>query len=139
MRWHSLFAALLLVGCASAPTKLEIQNADYGQTVRRSTCIDIAQRFVKNKMKDADSARFSGVQCYRGWESNVPIAGIPATFGYRFVGKVNAKNSFGGYAGFTAFSGIIKDADDGRGARVIRYCIVSVSSEYQLCIPSLLK
>lgn len=136
MRIFTFALTVMLVGCASAPTELEIQNANYGQEVDISTCIDVAQRFIRNKMKDPNSALFTDVKCYQGWEGNVPIAGVYATYGYRFVGNVNAKNSYGGYTGYSPFSGIVRDNGDGRGARVVRYCIVSSTDEYQTCIPS---
>ena len=131
-----IIMAILMTGCASAPTEDDIRNADYGLEVTASSCISIAQRFIKNKMKDPNSAQFSGVQCYKGWEGNVPIVGVPATYGYRFVGEINARNSFGGYTGFSPFSGIVKN--DGSGARVIRYCIISSTDEYKACIPKLI-
>ena len=65
----------------------------------------------------------------------MPIAGIKATYGCRFVGNVNAKNSFGGYTGFSQFSGIVRD--EGYGPRVVRYCMVSSSDDYGICLPQM--
>ena len=127
-----LFFLSLLTSCASAPTQEDIDNADYGNSVATSKCIMLAKSFISNKLKDPSSAQFNNVNCYRGWEGNVPIAGVKATYGYRFVGNVNAKNSFGGYTGYTPFSGIVRD--DGYGARVIRYCMVSSTDEYGICL-----
>jgi hypothetical protein len=51
--------------------------------------------FLKNELKDADSAQFKNVKFgklkYSGGES------------YAICGEVNAKNSFGGYSGFEGF------------------------------------
>ena len=128
-----LFLLSLLTSCASVPTEADIDNADYGNNVAKSECIMLAKSFISNKLKDPSSAQFNNVDCYKGWEGNVPIAGVKATYGYRFVGNVNAKNSFGGYTGYSPFSGIVRD--DGNGARVVRYCMVSSTDEYQICYP----
>ena len=128
-----LSTSALFSGCASAPTNQEIQNANYGRSVSASACISVAKTFIANLMKDPGSAQFSDVKCYQGWEGNVPIAGVTATYGYRFEGRVNAKNLYGAYVGYTPFSGIVRD--DGLGARVIRYCLVDTADEYGLCLP----
>ena len=130
-----LLTAIIITSCASAPTEDEIRNANYGNQVEISECVSVAQEFIAYRLKDPSAAQFSNVQCYQGWEGNVPIAGVSTTFGYRFVGSVNGKNSFGAYVGFVPFSGIVRD--DGYGARVVRYCLVSSTDEYGMCIPQM--
>jgi len=130
-----LFFLSLLTSCASAPTQEDIDNADYGNSVATSECIMLAKSFISNRLKDPSSAQFNNVRCYIGWEGNAPIVGVKTTFGYRFVGNVNAKNSFGGYTGYSSFSGIVRD--DGYGARVVRYCIVPSTEEYGMCLPQM--
>ena len=132
-----LATLVLFTGCANAPTNEEIRNADYGNPVDINKCIEVAQNFIALRMKDPYSAQFSDTKCYQGWEGNVPIAGISATYGYRFEGSVNAKNSFGAYVGFVPFSGIVRD--DGYGAGVVRYCLVSSTDEYGMCIPRMVQ
>ena len=132
-----LFSFIFLIGCASLPTEEEISNADYGFDVSVSSCKDVAELFIKDKMKDPSSAQFTDFECYAGYEGNVPIAGVSATFGYRFYGQVNAKNSFGGYTGYSPFAGIVRD--DGNGPKVVRYCITDSNSEYQICIPQMVE
>lgn len=126
-----------LVGCASAPTEEEIANADYGEPVSYEDCAKVAKRFIANKMKDPESARFTDFQCFRGWRGNVPMAGVQATYGYAFTGYVNAKNSFGGYTGYSEFGGVLRD--EGFGPRVRRYCIVSNTDEYSICFPYMVR
>ena len=99
--------------------------------------IEVSDSYIKKlsivkEVRGIPTAQFNNVNCYRGWEGNVPIAGVKATYGYRFVGNVNAKNSFGGYTGYSPFSGIVRD--DGYGARVVRYCMVSSTDEYGICL-----
>jgi len=138
LRFVFLGSALLLaVGCASAPTEEEIANADYGEPVSYQDCAKVAKQFIANKMKDPDSARFADFQCYRGWRGNVPMAGVQATYGYVFTGNVNAKNSFGGYTGYSQFGGVVRD--EGFGPRVRRYCVVSNTDEYTICFPYMVR
>ena len=138
LKFVSLGAFMLLViGCASAPTEEEIANADYGEPVSYEDCANVAKRFIANKMKDPESARFADFQCYRGWQGNVPMAGVQATYGYVFTGNVNAKNSFGGYTGYTPFGGVVRD--EGFGPRVRRYCVVSNTDEYGICFPYMVR
>ena len=134
MRRALLILALALGGCASAPTDEEIRDADYGNPVEAGECIRVAQDFIAAQLIDPGSAQFRNVSCHRGWEGNVPISGLAATFGYRFVGSVNGKNRFGGYVGFRTFTGVVRD--NGYGPRVVRYCIASVG-DYgtEMCIP----
>jgi hypothetical protein len=126
---------MFLSACASAPTMEEYGSADFGIFVEPEECINLGKKFITSKMKDPDSVRFSSMECEQGWESSVPIAGVPVTFGWRFVGKINAKNSYGGYTGFSPFRGIIRD--DGTGPRVVRYCIVSNTDKYGVCYPQI--
>ena len=51
---------------------------------------------VREVLKDPDSAKFSGLIGVRS------IAAPPDK--YSICGKVNAKNSYGGYTGFTRFA-----------------------------------
>ena len=94
----------------------------------------LQKNFIANLMKDPNSAQFSDVKCYQGWEGNVPIAGVTTTYGYRFEGRVNAKNLFGAYVGVIHHSAGLS-GDDGLGARVVRYCLVDTADEYGLCLP----
>lgn len=56
-----------------------------------------AEVYVRPKMKDPSSAVFTGLH-------GVSIGGVDF-----FCGYVNAKNSFGGYAGTVRFAGVVKD------------------------------
>ena len=135
-----VFSAVLFAGCERVPTDEEIRSADrgnpvdsadYGNPVDVGECVRLAQEFIASRMKDPGSAQFSNVICYKGWKVIQPTEGGPSiAYGYPFEGNVNAKNSFGGYVGFTPFRGIVRD--DGIGPRVTRYCIVE-ASEYRMC------
>tara|TARA_B100000965_G_C19594844_1_gene759689 strand:- start:1786 stop:2214 length:429 start_codon:yes stop_codon:yes gene_type:complete len=130
-----LLIIFLITSCSSVPTKDEVDNADYGESVSSSECQMLAKTFIRNRLKDPSSAQFNSVVCYRGWLASSPIVGVPVTFGYTFGGYVNGRNSFGGYSGFTSFQGVVRD--DGYGARVVRYCITDITSDTGICIPQM--
>jgi hypothetical protein len=60
-----------------------------------------ARRLVLSELKDPESARFSGVKLLRDKEGRVT----------GFCGYVNARNSFGGYAGKSYFIGTFERRD----------------------------
>lgn len=55
--------------------------------------VDAALAVVRDSLKDPDSAKFRRLQAYRASNGTV-----------RVCGELNAKNSYGGYNGFTRFA-----------------------------------
>jgi hypothetical protein len=53
---------------------------------------------VKERMKDPDSIQFRNVEVFHHKAKDVTPAGV-----YVLCGEVNAKNSYGGYTGFSLF------------------------------------
>jgi hypothetical protein len=71
----------------------------------------VAEKAVTARLKDPDSARFSGLRV---------VSGEPDAKGYRHVfvcGSVNAKNSFGGYGGDARF--VVERFETGDTARIV--------------------
>jgi hypothetical protein len=68
-------------------------QADADQKAKESAWIARCQGAVQAKLKDPGSAQFKEVYFYRSKEGTVPVT----------CGKVNSKNSFGGYGGFQRF------------------------------------
>lgn len=93
----------VLLGCASAPTQEELLHADYGRDITAEECISIAERVIANTLKDPSSAQFRHATCSKDAWGSVPIKGMGVAFGWTQKGEVNAKNSFGGYVGFTRY------------------------------------
>ena len=112
-----MLLGFLLIGCASAPSQEEIENADYGSFQSQDDCIRISESKIRRTLKDPSSAQFTHGTCYKGYWGTVPIYGLDAVFGYVHQGTVNAKNSFGGYTGASTFSTVIRDG------YVVRYCV----------------
>lgn len=120
--------ALIIAGCASAPTKQQLADADYGAPMSPSECKALAERVTANQLKDPSSAQFSNESpCFAGWMSSVPILGIKAAFGYLQKGEVNGKNSFGGYVGFRPYMVLMRNGE------VVRSCITNSDG---ICMPS---
>lgn len=121
-------AVLVLSGCASAPSKQEIANADYGAPMSPAQCQLIAEEAIRNQLKDPDSAEFKNeTPCFKDWMSSVPILGMKAAFGYLQTGEVNGKNSYGGYVGFRPFMVLMKNG------HVLRSCITDSDG---ICTPA---
>ena len=118
---------LTLIGCASAPTEEQLQNADYGNYQSPNDCVRLAEARIKSTLKDPTSAIFSHSSCMTGYAPKVPLMGLPVEFGYWQNGTVNAKNSFGGYVGSRKYDVLI------RNGRVVRWC---VADENGICMPS---
>ncbi len=69
-----------------------ISESTSDQRAREFAWIEKGKESVREKLKDPDSAQFEDVFFNRG-EDDLPIT----------CGKVNSKNSFGGYNGFQRF------------------------------------
>jgi len=80
--------SIMLSATATANPNAYDKTTDY----KKIGWMDKGMEQVKAKLKDPESAQFSGVYFHRGAD------GVPMT-----CGKVNAKNSFGGYTGSERF------------------------------------
>ena len=108
MRILILAALFSLTACVSAPTKQQINVANYGPSPsdHESTIKDTIQ-FV---LKDPDSAKLSTITTPRKeWFLNP--ANFNSTFGYAWLScaKINAKNSYGAYTGYKNWVFFIKN------------------------------
>lgn len=92
-----LTTLVVLVSCATVPSAEERASADYGAEPTAVELLAAAERAVKLLLKDPDSARFR----HPGFAKKGGFSrfGQPTLWGYWVCGFVNAKNSFGGYAG----------------------------------------
>lgn len=90
-----LILCLFPMGCATAPTYQEIQNADYGSYPNNYQ--EIIKSYMENLLFDPYSAVYSNwcgpSQGYSG-NNFIKIA-----YGYRICVEINAKNRMGGYVG----------------------------------------
>ena len=122
-----LVIAIMLSGCASAPTEEQLANADYGSYQSPEDCIRVAEEVIANSLKDPFSAIFRHSTCRTGYWSSVPIFGMPVAFGYTQSGTVNGKNSYGGYVGARSYRVLVKNG------YAVRWCVADSDG---LCMPS---
>lgn len=100
---------LLLAGCATAPAALdpaEVAAVKSEAAPDREAGIAMIESTIRNSLKDPDSAQFV-------WPNDFVQGWYQRPFGKRYYGwitcgTVNAKNSYGGYAGRTAAVGVIR-------------------------------
>jgi hypothetical protein len=79
-------------------SQLEVSCASYSKQLRTVTSQEISaiEEKVKNKLKDPWSARFRNISKASQYSE--------CRYGTQYVGEVNAKNSMGGYTGFSVFA-----------------------------------
>ena len=118
-----LLAATLLAACTSAPPRqgpqsslnappsaVELEAADYG-LAPADGYQDQVQAEMQQVLKDPESARYRFAAPKQGWmpryHFDVRVPGEPHKHGYQLGWLVdfgvNAKNSYGGYAGEKAY------------------------------------
>jgi hypothetical protein len=120
--------ALIVSGCASAPTAQQTAVADYGNPMTADQCQSLVESALSYGLKDPGSAQFRhGAPCTKGWMSSVPVLGMKAAFGYYQEGQINGKNSYGAYVGFRPYRVLMRDG------RVVRQCIADTDG---ICVPS---
>lgn len=88
-----LLLALLLGGCV--PTVAELRSADYGPPPEQHHQLFVAA--ISAALKDPYSAHYQVAPPSHGWRRL--SGGIE--YGWYVCGLVNAKNSYGGYVGYT--------------------------------------
>ena len=74
-------------------------SAEYDTSVSDKQIIDDAKGMVSASLKDPDSATFKNVKVYRVKNKNTGNVNVSAV-----CGEVNAKNSYGGYVGYSNFA-----------------------------------
>lgn len=107
-------SAMVLAGCATGPSPEQVSAADYGAPMTQNQCEQIARRQIaREAWKDPESLRVAFGFCGKGYVlGGKPTSYIPrgvVVYGYAIEGSVNAKNSFGGYAGPKPFFVLIRD------------------------------
>ena len=103
---------ILVAGCASGPpTAEEYAKADYGAPIVQSDAEAKAQTFLKTSLKDPATAQYEWGSVGQGYFRTAPIEGGKLLWGYRMEAKINAKNSFGGYTGYTPWYFLFKDGE----------------------------
>jgi hypothetical protein len=88
-------AAAAVLGCSAIVTAQESIDSNGLDPEYVPEAIELSKEAVREKLKDPDSANFRSFSIHRGEE--------PTDGAFYICGEVNAKNSYGGYAGFERF------------------------------------
>jgi hypothetical protein len=86
------------VSAQAVKRKAAVPHAATAQS-REAKIVALAQKNVRDKLKDPDSANFRNVELHAGAK---PEAGSVYV-----CGEVNSKNSYGGYVGFRPFMTLV--------------------------------
>jgi hypothetical protein len=98
----------LLSGCATTPTAEELSRIGYGTSLTVDWQSAIKSWF-HDQLKDPFTAQYEFTQPRQGYTHTPPIDGAKLLVGYKVIAKVNSKNSFGAYAGFTPYLFIFRN------------------------------
>lgn len=96
-------AFALLAGCAYGPSQDDITYGRYGDAPDQEKAEERAKSFFEDHLKDPESARYQFGSAYKGWMYSNRLEGSVFYAGYIIDVKVNSKNSYGGYAGWSAY------------------------------------
>ncbi len=93
-----MFVVLALAGCANAGAQMQLRAAPVEPVSLTPQQLQTVDSTIRGIMKDPDSAKFKNIVSSRR-DGTVYVCG-----------SVNAKNSFGGYVGFSPFRVDIEEA-----------------------------
>ncbi len=98
--------SLLLVSCVTAPTKDQLEVADYGSAPENYE--EIIRYYMQRVLKDPDSAQYNFTTIpLQMWKRDG--FGSRFKFGWGVCALINAKNSFGGFVGNQNHFFLIRD------------------------------
>lgn len=98
-----LTLALLISGCLAAPTREQIESADYGDPIDREKAIAAIKFHMSGQLKDPYSAVYRCGNISKGWMQGNTVIGGRFTAGYVINCTINARNSYGAYVGTKEF------------------------------------
>lgn len=111
MRMLLCVMVMMLGGCASAPTADEMASADYGGPISQEDAKAKALALLKTTLKDPTSAEIDWGYVSTGWVRTAPLEGGRLMWGYILDAKVNSKNGFGGYTGYSPMKFLFRDGE----------------------------
>ncbi len=112
----SLFAVAFFLtipflgSCAvPVPTAEELSSADYGEMPNAESAKTLLEIFIKVQLKDPDSAKYAWGSLEKVWCQ--PFQAKENLFCWALPVSVNAKNSYGAYAGSRLWTGYFRGED----------------------------
>lgn len=109
--WPLLIVALFIGSCCVVPKQADIEAAYYGVPPDQDFAERLAKMAISARLKDPDTAVYRFDPLYAGYaqSSEVVIGDCEPIYGYILNSYVNAKNSFGGYTGYTLYVFVFRD------------------------------
>ncbi len=105
-----LMLSSALGGCLDMPTQQQVSEADYGDPIAQQEEAEAqAKEAMQYVLKDAASAIYKCQLGGKGWMGSGKAWGGYNVYGWLLVCDINAKNSFGAYAGFERYGFIFHD------------------------------
>lgn len=105
-----LLLSLTMLGCMRPTYSTTIvADADYGREISQSDAEAGAMAFMASYLKDPRSAQYQWSSVKKAWIHMQPTAFKPRTYGYALEGRINGKNSYGGYVGFKPYRFFFRD------------------------------
>lgn len=99
----AVLAFLVVAGCSYGPTQDQIDYGRYGDIPDQAQSETSAKAFFETYLKDSESARYKFTPLSKGWMFSNRFEGSIFYAGYILEAQVNAKNSYGGYTGWSTY------------------------------------
>lgn len=101
-----LIVVSLILGACSTVTREQVATADYGSYPTNYE--NIVKQHFEIRLIDPTSVIYRGMTTPKKWYYD-GLGLVPTRFGYVVCVSMNAKNSFGGYTGFTNHALLIRN------------------------------
>lgn len=100
MRIILLIVIVALNACARMPSRTELEGGSFGPKPTEKQVMD----HLSEILIDAESARYKEILISRGWINRAGVmGGSVVRYGWCADARVNAKNRYGGYTGYSTF------------------------------------
>ncbi len=117
-----LFLISMIFGCTTPPQEkpiadtVDTANADYGPPPTNYEAL--IKNWATDALKDSESARYVSISKPR---KEFIIASLKPVFGYSTCATINAKNSYGGYAGNQTYWFFIRNGKIERSQNIVGF------------------
>ncbi|GHU32636.1 hypothetical protein AGMMS50256_23080 [Betaproteobacteria bacterium] len=110
-QWIYVLVAAVALSLSMSVSAGPSADSIYGAEMSPAKCLKIAEQAILSILRDPDSAQFKrdGGPCRKGSAAVFKVGVYKEESGYKQFGKVNAKNSYGGYVGFKEYAVLIRN------------------------------
>lgn len=123
MKTYQVSLLLLLAGCVEVPTQQQVTTEYYGDPIEQADAEGKAKVLMHGLLKDPESAHYECVLSGKGWLGSGKAWGGIVEYGWLLSCSINARNSYGAYAGVEKYAflyrnGILRRAVHATGGGV---------------------